>query len=66
MKSSRIVVPSAMRLQVLDKVHEGHQGIAKCRDRAKASIWWPGLSRFKTWSRIARFVLNTDNCRPSQ
>ena len=24
LKSSRIVVPSAMRLQVLDKVHEGH------------------------------------------
>ena len=45
LKSSRIVVPSAMRLQVLDKVHEGHQGIVKCRERAKTSIWWPGLSR---------------------
>ena len=45
LKSSRIVVPSAMRLQVLDKVHEGHQGTLKCRERAKTSIWWPGLSR---------------------
>ena len=35
LNSSRIVVPSAMRLQVLDKVHEGHQGIGKCRERAK-------------------------------
>ena len=45
LKSSRIVVPSAMRLQVLDKVHEGHQGIGKCRERAKKSVWWPGLNR---------------------
>lgn len=44
LKLSRIVVPSAMRLQVLDKIHEGHQGIVKCREQAKTSIWWPGLS----------------------
>ena len=35
----------AIRLQVLDKVHEGHQGIVKCRECAKASSWWPGLNR---------------------
>ena len=33
-----------MRLQVLDNVHEGHQGIGKCRECAKTSVWWPGLS----------------------
>ena len=38
-------MPSAMKLQVLDKIHEGHQGIVKCRERAKTSVWWPGLSR---------------------
>ena len=45
LKSSRILVPSAMKLQVLDKIHEGHQGIVKCRERAKTSVWWPCLSR---------------------
>ena len=38
-------MPSAMKRQVLDKIHKGHQGIVKCRECAKTSVWWPGLSR---------------------
>ena len=44
LKSSRLVIPSSMRLDILDQVHEGHLGIAKCRERAKNSVWWPGLN----------------------
>ena len=35
MKSNRLVIPVhvSRRLDVLDKLHEGHQGITKCRER---------------------------------
>ena len=32
LKGTRIVIPSSMRLEILEKIHEGHQGIAKCRE----------------------------------
>ena len=45
MKGNRLVIPVSMRLDVLERIHEAHQGINKCRERAKTSVWWPGLSR---------------------
>ena len=37
-------VPTALRKQVLNQLHEGHHGIKKCRERAKQAVWWPGMS----------------------
>ena len=45
MYGSRLLIPSSLRLDVLDKLHEGHQGITKCRRRARQSVWWPGLNK---------------------
>ncbi len=44
MKGTRLVIPTSLQRQTLDQIHEEHQGITKCRQRAKISVWWPGIS----------------------
>ena len=45
LKDSRLVIPATLRNDVLAKLHEGHQGVVKCKARARQSVWWPGLSQ---------------------
>ena len=45
LKAVRLVIPSSMRMEMLDKLHEGSQGVVKCRVRAKSSLWWSGLRK---------------------
>lgn len=40
---NRIVIPSSLRPDILNKLHEGHQGITKCSQMARDSVWWPGI-----------------------
>ena len=42
---SRIVVPPALREETLRRLHQGHQGIVRCRWRLRTSVWWPGASQ---------------------
>ena len=44
LKSMQILIPSVMRVDVSDKIHQGNQGLVKSRSRAKQSVWWPGIS----------------------
>ena len=45
MRGSRIIIPPTLRETMLEKLHSSHQGITKCRERARESVWWPGLSK---------------------
>ena len=44
MKENQLVAPFTMRIDVIERLHDAHQGITKCHERAKASVWWPDLS----------------------
>lgn len=53
----RLVIPTALRQDILKRLHEGHQGIVKCRALARSSVWWPGLSQ-----QIETLVMNCPDC----
>jgi transposase InsO family protein len=53
----RLLIPSSLRQTILDRIHTGHQGITKCRMRARQSVWWPGISR-----EIEDIVRNCKSC----
>ena len=54
---SRIVVPKQLQQQTLEKIHQGHQGINRCRLRINSSVWWPGVSH-----EIESFIKQCSHC----
>ena len=52
--NNRIVVPSALQSETVRKIHEGHQGIERCHQRA---LWWPGVTK-----QIAQYVQQCSVC----
>ena len=55
--NERIVIPAAMQSDVMKTLHEGHQGVERCRMRARASVWWPGVNK-----QVAEMVQNCSQC----
>ena len=41
---NRIIVPKEMRPEMLQYVHEGHQGKERCLLRAKDTVFWPKMT----------------------
>ena len=40
----RLLIPAKMRQQVLTHLHESHQGAVRTQQRARLSIYWPGIN----------------------
>ena len=41
----RLVIPARLRRDVLNRLHESHQGIERTKRRARLCVYWPGLDR---------------------
>ena len=39
----RLVIPARMRREVLSQLHEAHQGSVRTKQRARLSVYWPGI-----------------------
>lgn len=57
MRGARIIVPKSLQRETLGKLHTGHQGIVRCRLRAKTAVWWPGLA-----TEIKQFISKCPEC----
>ena len=44
LKNDRILVPSSMRKEMLQRIHQGHMGIEKSKRRARDVLYWPGMN----------------------
>ena len=60
-RGSRLVIPPAMRKELLRKIHGSHQGLIKCREMARQSMWWPGISQ-----QLQELVVNCHECLKAQ
>ena len=45
LKNDRVVVPKAMRQEALNQIHYAHQGVEKCKLRAKGAVFWAGINK---------------------
>ena len=43
LKGNRIIIPSSLRPEYLDKLHDGHQGLSSTLRRARHSVYWPRM-----------------------
>ena len=62
--SARIVIPTELRWEVVRSLHSAHQGVSSMTERAKATVYWPGIT-----SDIRRVRQSCNSCNrnmPSQ
>ncbi|XP_046857922.1 uncharacterized protein K02A2.6-like [Xenia sp. Carnegie-2017] len=45
MKGDRVIIPKTCQAEILHRIHTGHQGIEKCRLRARQAVYWYGIDK---------------------
>lgn len=60
-KGDRIIIPRELQKRILEKIHEGHQGMEKCKLRAKETVYWVDIN-----SDIEKMVKECATCQKFQ
>lgn len=60
-KNQRVIIPAAMRREILARVHASHLGIEACIRKAKDVVFWPGMS-----AQIKELIQNCNICAEYQ
>ncbi|CAC5369354.1 unnamed protein product [Mytilus coruscus] len=42
-KGLKLIIPTSLRKEILQLIHEPHMGIVKCETRAREFMYWPGM-----------------------
>ncbi len=56
----RLFIPTLFRSTILGRLHEAHQGVTRSKDRARLSIYWPGIDQA-----IESYIANCKFCQDS-
>ena len=64
MMQHRIVIPEPLRNEVLQALHSAHQGESAMGERARQSVYWPGIDR--SIERTRKGCLSCNKNAPSQ
>lgn len=43
MKGNGVVIPTSMRPETLNRLHDAHQGLPSMLQRARRTVYWPKL-----------------------
>ena len=54
----RLLIPQDMRRQILSQLHESHQGSVRTKQRARLSVYWPGID-----NDIDNTILSCQQCQ---
>ena len=56
LKGDRLITPSSLSTEMLDKIHNSHLGTEKCLNRARECLFWPGISKH-TQEKVAQYQI---------
>lgn len=57
-KGERAVIPQALRMDIMNRIHSSHIGIEGCLRRARESVYWPRMN-----AEVRDFIHKCETCR---